>query len=104
MNVIWAPRAADSLHELEEYICREFGEIQRQKYIRKAKETVKKLEMFPEIGRPEPLLAHRKKPYRSLLMTHKTKLIYYIDKEKNRVVVADCWDSRREPKTASKGL
>ena len=102
MKAIWAERAKTSLHSLEAYILKEFGETKRQEYMRQAETMANRLEEFPNMGRLEPLLAHRKKPYRSILITPKTKMIYYIDSNKNRIVIADCWDTRREPKMAQK--
>ena len=104
MKAIWSYRATKALHALEAYILKEFGELKRQEYMQQAEKTANKLEKFPNMGRLEPLLAHRKKPYRSVLMTPKTKMIYYIDSDKDRIVIADCWDTRRESKTAAKGL
>ena len=104
MKAIWSYRATKALHTLEAYILKEFGELKRQEYMEQAEKTANRLEEFPEMGRFEPLLVNRKKPYRSVFMTPKTKLIYYIDSDKDRIVIADCWDTRREPKNASKGL
>ena len=73
MKVIWSERAKTSLHILEAYILKEFGELKRQEYMRQSELTANRLEEFPNKGRLEPLLAHRKKPYRSALMTPKTK-------------------------------
>ena len=104
MKAIWSEHAKTSLHSLEAYILKEFGELKRQEYMRQAEMTANRLEDFPNMGRLEPLLANRKKPYRSVLMTPKTKMIYYIDSDRDRIVIADCWDTRREPKTVRKGL
>ena len=104
MKAIWSELAKTSLHSLEAHILKEFGEFKRQEYMQQAEMTANRLEEFPNMGRLEPLLAHRKKPYRSVLMTPKTKMIYYIDSDRDRIVIADCWDTRREPKTARKGL
>ena len=104
MKAIWSYRATKALHVLETYILKEFGELKRQEYMLQAEKTAYRLEEFPGMGRLEPLLKHRKNPYRSVLMTPKTKLIYYIDESRERIVISDCWDTRREPKTVAKGL
>lgn len=104
MKAIWSYRVTKALRVLEAYILKEFGELKRQEYMQQAEVVASRLEEFPNMGRLEPLLAHRKKPYRSVLMTPKTKLVYYIDTDKERLVIADCWDTRREPKIAAKGL
>lgn len=104
MKVIWSYRASKALHALETYIQKGFGEIKRQEYMQQAEKTANRLEKFPNIGRLDPLLAHRKKPYRSVLMTPTTKMIYYIDSDNDRIIIVDCWDTRREPNTAAGGL
>ena len=104
MKAIWSYRASKSLHALEAYILKEFGEYKRQEYMQQAEKTANRLEEFPNIGRLDSLLAHRKKPYRSVLMTPKTKMIYYIDSDNDRINIVDCWDTRREPTTAARGL
>ncbi len=102
MEVIWSQRAVKSLHIIEEYILREFGENTRLEFMEKAEKTAKNLERFPGLGKKEPLLAHRKKDYYSCVIAHLSKLIYYKDGE--RVVVSDIWDTRREPKKLRTGL
>ena len=102
MRVLWSYRAARSLHALEDYILRTFGETRRQQFMTEAEDITRKLADFPNMGKHDPLLAHRKKEYRSLVMTRKTKLVYYI--EGQRVIIANIWDSRREPKTVTKNM
>ena len=48
------------------------------------------------VGSLEPLLQHRSIPYRSIVINKLNKLIYYIENE--TIIVADFWDTRREPK------
>lgn len=57
---------------------------------------------MPEIVRPEPLLAHRSKHYRSLIVSKHHKAIYYIDNDKQKIVIADIWDMRRLPSSMAK--
>ena len=104
MISIWSERAKKSLHIVENYILREFGEDKRSEFMTEAEQVAIQLEQFPNLGKLEPLLTHRRKPYRSYLVTRRTKMIYYIDNEHERVIISDIWDIRREPKTASKGL
>ena len=44
----------------------------------------------------EPLLANRTHLYRSVVINKLNKLIYYIENE--TIIIADFWDTRREPK------
>ncbi len=102
MTVIWAERAEQALHSVEEYIKRDFGEQARLKFMQKAEATAGQLASFPHYGKIEPLLAHRQKSYRSVVVTKQSKLIYYVESE--RIVIADFWECRREPESLAQGL
>ena len=102
MRVLWSQRASKSLHSLEDYILQEFGELKRQEYMEKAESVARRLETYPNMGKEEPALMHRKKRYKSVLITPRTKCIYYVDGE--CIVIADVWDTRREPKTVAANL
>ncbi len=102
MKAIWANRAVKSLHTLEDYILRKFGELKRQQFMREVEMEAKRFEEFPNMGKPEPLLTHRRKAYFSWVVNKKTKLIYYVSGQ--QLVIANIWDVRKEPKAATKGL
>ena len=102
MKVIWSQRAVKSLHIIEDYILQEFGENKRLEFMAEAEKVAKNLEQFPGLGKKEPLLAHRKKEYHSFVITRLSKIIYYADTK--RVVIADVWETRREPEKLTKGL
>ena len=102
MSVIWSQRAVKSLHLIEDYVLREFGENTRLDFMEKAEKIAKNLEQFPDMGKMEPLLAHRNNEYHSCVITPLSKLIYY--RGTKRVVIADIWETRREPKKLAKGL
>ena len=55
-----------------------------------------------DLGKVEPLLVHRKKVYRSIVLTKKNKLVYTIDKD--CICVHALWDTRREPKAQASRL
>lgn len=104
MKAVWTKRAAKSLQIIEAYLLREFGETKRAEFMSEAENTAKRLEKFPEMGKEEPLLVHRSKKYHSYLIppTHLSKIVYYIEME--QIVIADVWDTRREPKKVTRGL
>ena len=104
MRSVWSERAKKSLHIVEDYILREFGDKKRVEFMEEAEKVAIQLESFPKMGKEEPLLAHRKKLYRSNVITRLSKMIYHIDEKRDLVVVSDVWDIRKAPKTASKGL
>ena len=104
MRSVWSERAKKSLHIIEDYILCEFGEGKRVEFMAEAEKVAIQLESFPKMGKEEPLLAHRKKLYRSYVITHLSKMIYHVDEKRELVVISDVWDTRREPKTAANGL
>ena len=102
MEVKWSERAIRSLHAVEAYILHEFGEQARVKFMQASKEVAEQLENFPQMGKEEPLLIHRKVPYRSVVIERKSKMIYYIREQ--QIIIADFWECRREPRKNAKGL
>ena len=104
MRSVWSERGKKSLHIIEDYILREFGEKKRAEYMAEAEKIAIQLESFPELGKEEPLLAHRKKLYRSYVIKHLSKMIYHVDEKRELVIISDIWDTRREPKAAANGL
>lgn len=104
MRSVWSERAKKSLHIVEDYILREFGENKCAEFMAEAEKVALQLEIFPTMGKEEPLLAHRKKLYRSYVITRLSKMIYHIDEKRELVIISDVWDIRREPKAVAKGL
>ncbi len=104
MRSVWSERAKKSLHIVEDYILREFGEKKRVEFMAEAEKVAIQLESFPKMGKEEPLLVHRKKLYRSYVIAHLSKMIYHIEEKRELVVISDVWDTRREPKAVAKGL
>lgn len=104
MKSVWSERSKKSLHILEDYILREFGENKRAEFMAETEKVALQLEIFPAMGKEEPLLAHRKKLYRSYVITRLSKMIYYVDEKRELIVISDIWDTRREPKAVAKGL
>ena len=49
----------------------------------------------PRLGITEPLLAGRKREYRSIVVHKLFKLVYYVKDE--TLYIAALWDTRREP-------
>lgn len=95
MKIVWSARASDELMHVAQYLAEEFGKRAVERMIQETQKWVSRLELHPEIGRPEPLLADKKIKYRSLIFTKHNKMIYYIHDETIRI--ADIWDMRRNP-------
>ena len=79
------------------YCATEFGRTVAYDFLDSVDRQVNLLAEFPEIGKVEPLLKDRKLVYRSLVVHKFFKLIYYVNEKKQRIVIADLWDTRREP-------
>ena len=48
------------------------------------------------MGKIDPLFAHRKQTYRSIIVRRLNKVVYYV--KDDTLHVAAFWDTRREPK------
>ena len=58
MRIVWSPLALERVNEAAEYIARDRPEAARR-WVRSLFEAVRRLERFPESGRPVPELSHR---------------------------------------------
>ena len=96
MIIRWSYKAQKQQDAVADYIFGEFGKRALLKFYQKIDKVEEELIEFPELGKIEPLLAHRKKVYRSIVLTKKNKLVYTIDKDS--ICVHALWDTRREPK------
>ena len=50
---------------------------------------------MPTMGKIDPLFAHRKQTYRSIIVRRLNKVVYYV--KDDTLHVAAFWDTRREP-------
>ena len=102
MIIRWSYKAQKQQDAAADYIFKEFGAIALLEYYEKIDKIEADLVEFPEMGKIEPLLKHRKKVYRSIVFTKKNKLIYTIDED--TICVHALWDTRREPKAQASKL
>ena len=78
MKILWHKRAADALLQVEEYVLYAFGEKVRYEFMNEIENAVLALADKPTIGRIDPLFAHRKQEYRSIIVRKLNKIVYYI--------------------------
>ena len=97
MRVIWMPNAKTAVRETAKYIRKEFGKRDRDKFMRDVREASRLIGKSPGVGKEEPLLADRAIMYRSFIVNHLNKIIYWVATD--HIEVADFWDVRREPNT-----
>ena len=102
MDIVWADEAFQRWCEAADYILRQHGIRAVEKFQKDTEEWEDSLSANPQIGKVEPLLANRDKLYRGVVINKLNKLIYYI--EKDTIIIADFWDTRREPKTQAGSL
>jgi plasmid stabilization system protein ParE len=96
MKIHWHKRAAAQLHQVEEYVLRDFGERIRQEFMDEVEQTVLSLAEMPTMGQIDPLFAHRKQTYRSIIVRRLNKVVYYV--KDDTLHIAAFWDTRREPR------
>ena len=96
MKIHWHKRAAAQLHQVEEYVLRDFGERIRQEFMDEVEQTVLSLAEIPTMGQMDPLFAHRKQTYRSIIVRRMNKVVYYV--KDDTLHIAAFWDTRREPR------
>lgn len=97
MKVIWMPFARNEVRKTARYINKEFGKESRDQFIDEVRNVSRLLGENPNLGKPEPLLSDYEKEYRSYVMNHLNKIIYWI--AGNHIEVVDLWDVRRDPMT-----
>lgn len=97
MKVVWIPFAQNEVRKTARYINKEFGKESRYQFINEVRNVSRLLGENPNLGKPEPLLADYTKMYRSYVMNHLNKIIYWI--AENQIEVVDFWDVRRDPMT-----
>lgn len=100
MKIIWSRKAASSFNQIETYILRRFGEKTQQEFRVEVENLVNTLAIMPELGKIDPLFAHRKQLYRSIIVRRLNKIVYYVKDDTLRI--AAMWDTRREPKSQAK--
>jgi plasmid stabilization system protein ParE len=96
MTIHWHKRAAAQLHQVEEYVLRDFGERIRQEFMDEVEQATMQLANMPATGKVDQLFAHRKQTYRSFIVRRLNKIVYYV--KGDTLHIAAFWDTRREPK------
>ena len=99
MQVTWNKKALNQLDAVMAYGRQEFGERAVQRLYTRIMSYEPLLAANPRLGIAEPLLAGRKRAYRSIVVHKLFKLVYYINEAKQAIYIAALWDTRREPRT-----
>ena len=96
MRVIWHPDARNRLRQTAIYVLTEYGRRSSAKFIKEVYRSERLIARFPNLGPAEPCLADAPVLYRSIVVNHLNKIVYWINGDVIEIV--DFWDTRREPK------
>ncbi|MBO7133250.1 MAG: type II toxin-antitoxin system RelE/ParE family toxin [Bacteroidales bacterium] len=102
MKVSWSKKAGDAVVQTSVYILDKFGQKASEDFLQEVQHVSELLENNPCLGPVEPLLAQKSKQYRSVVLNHLNKIVYYIKSDTIRI--AAFWDTRREPKAQATKL
>ena len=97
MKVSWSKKAGDAVVRTSVYILEKFGPKAREDFLQEVQHVSVLLENNPFLGPVEPLLVQKSKQYRSVVLNHLNKIVYYIKGDTIRI--AAFWDTRREPQS-----
>ena len=95
MRVVWTEQAKDGRNWVANYIRSRFGYRYRLKFMQEVDKIIEIVKQHPNIGSFEPLLADLPTAYRSIVVNHLSKIVYYINGD--IIYIADFWDVRHEP-------
>ena len=102
MKVSWSKKAGDAVVQTSVYILDKFGSKASEDFLQEMQHVSVLLESNPCLGPVEPLLVQKSKQYRSVVLNHLNKIVYYIKGDTIRI--AAFWDTRREPKAQADKL
>lgn len=102
MKVSWSKKAGDAVVQTSVYILDKFGPKASEEFLQEVQHVSDLLESNPCLGPVEPLLAQKSKPYRSVVLNHLNKIVYYIKGDTIRITTF--WDTRREPRAQADKL
>lgn len=100
MQVKWFRRAVGMLDDALAYSFQEFDERTARRFYDNIRRYESLLSDNPQLGKVEPLLTHRKKEYRSIVVHESYKLIYYVGK--TSIYVIALWNCKQNPRKLAK--
>jgi plasmid stabilization system protein ParE len=96
MEIEWQPEAIANVKKI--YIFYQSKSVQvANRILADINTSVERITVFPKIAVIEPLLAECEEIFRSLVVFHLFKIVYYIDELKNKIVVVSVFDCRQNP-------
>lgn len=99
MKVRWSPDAKERMDETADFIQEYFGLKSKMRFKKEVRRVNDLLKSNPYLGPVEPLLEDLPSEYRSIVVNHLNKMVYYV--KDDTIHIADFWDTRREPQNLS---
>jgi len=96
LEILWTQLAEEKLYDIFQYYKYKAGIKIAKKIITKIVDQTLILKQNSKAGQIEELLVNRKYEFR-YLVSGNYKIIYYINKEINKIIVANVFDSRQNP-------
>jgi len=97
MVVEWQPRAIRDLKSIFDYRKEVAGVKNAREICEEIVRAGDSLGAFPEMAAAEPSLSGYPGLFRALVVTETYKVIYHVDKAKNRIAIVTIWDCRQSP-------
>ena len=96
MKIFWTKFAKRELRNIFDYYKIKASSKIAQKLVTEIVEKTNALDFQIKIGQKEDLLSDRKENFR-YLVSKNYKIIYWFNKERNRIEIVDIFDTRQNP-------
>jgi len=96
LKVFWTDFAKSELKNIFDYHKEKVSVKIAKQIVEQIVITADKLKSFPEMGVVEELLQSRSETFRYIISTN-YKIIYWINKAKERIEIIDVFDTRQNP-------
>ncbi len=96
LKVFWTDFAKSELKNIFDYHKEKVSVKIAQQIVEQIVLTANELKSFPEIGAVEELLKNRPESFRYIISTN-YKVIYWINRDKERIEIVDVFDTRQSP-------
>lgn len=100
LKIFWSQLAEDQLVDIFQYYKLKAGVKIAKKIVNEIVDQTIDIDKNPKIGQTEELLKDRIQEFRYLVSSN-YKIIYYINLETQRIVIANVFDTRQNPEKLS---
>ena len=96
LKIFWTQFAEDKLQDIFYYYKEKAGIKTARKIVNEITDKTINLDENPKIGQIEEFLQDKPQEFRYLVSTN-YKIIYYINSETERIIIANVFDARQNP-------